>query len=215
MNNYMTSSSKTPSVFSASDIFDDVDEQDRPESGLFSHSSTNNDYNYINIHTPQRRTSSMSNEQAKAIIFSAYNENKKNSHNHQLSQADHHHYELHAIPSQSAYSDPRSSANPPSTTPRLYHIRLSTDDDTFKTIMKKDENTTVGEIIEILQKKFKLGDHILISLEDGDNVAKHLTNNEKIVQLQNRLLKMNGVDDDDLPSACLKNDVSFKFLIHR
>lgn len=218
MSNY-NNSSKTPSVFSASE-----DEDDQSSSVLFSHSTTLTEYH---LTSPQRRTSSMSNEQAKAIIFSTYNENRKllqNSHNHNHSHSPHNHNnhhshqnhsQLHSIASEISNSAETnySSISPPE--PKLFYIRLSTDDETFKTILKKEEHTTVGEIIQILQRKYYKGEHIMISLEEGDNVAKHLNHHDKIVKLQNRLLRINGVDEEDLPKACLGKDNSFKFLIHR
>lgn len=177
---YRITRSKTPSVFSNSEDEDD-------DSVVFSYSSFNSD---TQVNSPQRRTSSMSNEQAKAIIFSAYTANHK--HQRQLS----------------------THISEPEINEKLYHIRLTTDDDSFTTILKKDENATVSQLIEMLQKKYNFGD-IMISLEDGDEVARHLNHYDKIIKIQNRIMRMNGVDEEDLPNACLGKDKSFKFLIHR
>jgi len=102
-----------------------------------------------------------------------------------------------------------------STMTQLFHLRISTDDESFKTILKQPEDTTVEQIINIIQKKYNFG-KITIRLENrGCFNFRFLKPNEKIVQLQNQLLKQNGIDDDEFPSAILEKNCPFRFLIHR
>ncbi|CCH43045.1 hypothetical protein BN7_2592 [Wickerhamomyces ciferrii] len=95
-----------------------------------------------------------------------------------------------------------------------YHIRLSTKDESFKTILKKDETTTLGQVLQTLKKRFQL-QNIKIVLEDTLNQTEitGLQNDDPIIRMQNDLLLSSGVKIEDLSKECLNKNNRFKFYI--
>lgn len=120
-----------------------------------------------------RRPSSISNEQAKAILF-----------------------------------------NPPKE--QLFFIRIGTEDETFSTLLKKPVSFTVHELVNLLIKKYKFNNNIIIVLEQGDEMIKFLNHHDHIIAIQNKILKMNGFDETEVSNAVITHtsQINFKFLIH-
>lgn len=143
-------------------ITDDDDEGDEED-----------DYKERGAIPANRRPSSISNEQARAILFSPQKE-------------------------------------------QLFFIRIGTEDETFSTLLKKPLNFTVQELVNLLIKKYKFNNNIIIVLEQEDEMIRFLNHHDHIIAIQNKILKMNGFDETEAPNAVLTHasQVNFKFLIH-
>jgi hypothetical protein len=71
----------------------------------------------------------------------------------------------------------------------------------------------VQEVVELLRKKFHFPECTIVLHEEGEG-NKVLHGYDKLVEIQNDFFREMWIDEYELPTAALKYQGSFKFMIN-